>query len=469
MVDGGNAGTSTIFEGSNSLRVRNEWRVLVWTLVCIAAAMPLLGYVFPTFASAKEIALLVIGAMIYVTFARGRLIGGGIRVHAGQFGHVYEIARECSRALRMPLPNVFVRDDPLVPIVAVGIGEPYSLIISAQWVEHFTPQELRFLIGRELAHIDAGHTRITSLLSVNGRENAIVSILFGAWLRRIEYTADRAGLLCCASLESALSAISVSTFHLVGRAIDLAAFAEQQREIDAERALRIGEWVSSTPYATKRIAALRGFARDALYLQWSVRFEEFRVTPFVPPPLPAGAVARRTYANFPRRLAAFVVDFIVIQALIPNLPTGIVVVTVNSQTAKTGGIAAVLHDIVRSHPHLIHALDSSGGWGVLILMIYYTLLVGFAGQTFGMMIVDLRVVSDRFGRVGLARALARFGCLIGSMVTVIGLVKIFSRIQPYEKWSGTRLVAGGAHIRSREKFTGQPLEAAVSPLSPLSP
>jgi Zn-dependent protease with chaperone function/uncharacterized RDD family membrane protein YckC len=468
MVEAAHADASTIFAGSQSLRVPNEWRLLWWSLVCIAACTPLLAYAFPTFASAKELALLVIGAMIYVTFARGRLIGGSIRVHAGQFGHVYEVALECSRALRMPVPNVFVRDDPVVPIVAVGIGEPYSLIISAQWVEHLTPQELRFLIGRELAHIDAGHTRITSLLSVNGRENAIVSILFGSWLRRIEYTADRAGLLCCASLESALSAISVSTFHLVGRSIDLTAFAEQQHEIDAERALRIGEWVSSVPYATKRIAALRNFARDALYLQWSVRFEEYRVTPYVAPPLPAGAVARRVYANFPRRLAAFAIDFLLIQALIPSLPAGIVVVRVNAQAARSGGLAAVLHDLVRSHPHLVSILDTGVGWGALIVLVYYTLLVGLAGQTFGMMIVDLRVVSERFGRVGLVRALVRLGCLIGSMVTVIGLVKIFSRIQPFEKWSGTRLIAGGAYIRSREKITGQPLEAA-SPLFPLSP
>jgi Zn-dependent protease with chaperone function/uncharacterized RDD family membrane protein YckC len=462
MVNAAYAGPSTVFAGSDSLRVRGEWKVLLWTLACIAAAAPLLGYIFPTFASGKEIALLVIGAMIYVTFARGRLIGGSIRVNAGQFGHVYDIALECSRALRMPVPNVFVRDDPLVPIVAVGIGEPYSLIISAQWVDHLTPQELRFLIGRELAHIDAGHTRITSLLSVNGRENAIVSVLFGAWLRRIEYTADRVGLLCCASLEGALSAISVSTFHLVGRKIDLAAFAEQQREIDAERALRIGEWVSSTPYATKRIAALRGFARDSLYLQWSVRFEEFRVTPFVPAPLPVGAVSRRAYANFPRRLSAFIIDAIVIEALLPNLPIG------GGSISADADVPNWLLAFLRHHPTIVHAVDSSGGWGGLIALVYYVLLVGLAGQTFGMVIVDLRVVSERFGRVGLARALARFGCLIGSMFAVIGIIKIFSRIQPFEKWSRTRLIAGGAYIRSRERFaTGQPLQA-VAPLSELS-
>jgi uncharacterized RDD family membrane protein YckC len=288
-------------------------------------------------------------------------------------------------------------------------------------------------------------------------------MLFGAWLRRIEYTADRAGLLCCASLEAALSAISVSNFHLVGRTIDLAGFAEQQREIDAERALRIGEWVSSTPYATKRIAALRNFARDALYLQWSARFDEFRNTPLVPPLLPAGAVSRRTFANFPRRLAAFTIDAIVIKALIPNLPKH-VAAAIDTQPGKAGAFAW-LASVLRAHPHLVHAVDSSGGWGGLIVILYYLLLVGFAGQTFGMLIVDLRVVNQRFGRVGLVRALARFCCLIASMLGVIGLVKIFSRIQPYENWSGTRLIAGAAHLRSRERLTGQQFEA-VSPLPP---
>jgi len=455
MVNPLNASPSTAFEGSESLRVPNEWRVLFWCVAGIFAAAPLLAYLFPSLASLKEIALLLIGAMIYVTIARGRLIGGSIRVHAGQFGHVYEIALECSRALRLSVPNVFVRDDPLVPIVAVGIGEPYSLIISAQWVDHLTPHELRFLIGRELAHIAAGHTRITSLLSVNGRENAIVSILFGAWLRRIEYTADRAGLLCCASLEEALSAISVSTFHLVGRKVDLALFAEQQREIEAERALRVGEWISSTPYATRRIAALRNFARDALFLRWSVQFEGFRNTPFVQAPLPAGAVSRRAYANFPRRFSAFIIDSVVINAVIPNLPVGIF----SLQGTSDGDVPAWVLGLAK-HAHALHAVGS-GGWGGLVLLAYIVLLVGLAGQTFGMMIMDLRVVSDRFGRIGIGRALLRYACLIGSILGVVGILKVFSRVQPFEKWSGTRLIAGTAYARNRERLTAQQLEVAA--------
>jgi Zn-dependent protease with chaperone function/uncharacterized RDD family membrane protein YckC len=441
------------FAGPDSLRVTHEWRALIFCAIGIGVAAPLLAYLFPNLASIKEIALLVIGAMIYVTFARGQLIGGSIRVHPGQFGHVYEIAVECSRALRMNVPNVFVRDDPLVPIVAVGIGEPFSLIISAQWVDHLTPAELRFLIGRELAHIDAGHTRVTSLLSVNGRENPIISILFGAWLRRIEYTADRSGLLCCGSLDDALAAISVSTFHLVGRKIDLAAFAEQQREIEGERALRIGEWIAATPYATKRIAALRAFTRSPLFHHWSAQFARFRFMPYAPPPIPVGAISRRVFANFPRRLGAFIIDSIVINALVPNLPFQI-------GTVGDGKPDPDLPHWVRgivAHAHVIHAVGT-GGWNSIAFLAYVVLFVGLAGQTFGMMIMDLRVVSERLTRIGLGRAVLRYICLLGSIVTIVGLVRILGRVQPFEKWSGTRLLAG-ANARARERIIAQPFEA----------
>jgi uncharacterized RDD family membrane protein YckC len=275
--------------------------------------------------------------------------------------------------------------------------------------------------------------------------------LFGAWLRRIEYTADRAGLLCCASLEDALSAISVSTFHLVGRTIDLTVFGEQQREIEAERALRIGEWISATPYATKRIAALRSFARDTLFLQWSAQFEAYRTVPFAPPLLPAGTVPRRAFAGFARRLPAFIIDAIVLETIIPNLPSGII-----ASSGSTADLPPWLVGLTK-HAHVSHAVDSSGGLGSFILLAYVVLLVGLTGQTFGMMIMDLRVVSDRFDRIGIGRALLRYACLVGSFFCVIGILRVFGRVQPFEKWSGTRLIAGTAYARHLEQLTVQPV------------
>jgi Zn-dependent protease with chaperone function/uncharacterized RDD family membrane protein YckC len=430
----------SLFTGADSLRVRGERRRLTLTLLFLPVTLGVVGFFFENTFTLHSLLLIVIGAMLFVALSRGRFLGGGVRIRAGQFDQVYEIVAECARTIGVREPHVFVRDDPFVPIVAVGTGEPYALVISAQWIELFSPDELRFLAGRELAHIAAGHTKLTSLLSANGRENAVIAIAFGAWLRTIEYTADRVGLLCCHSLEAAFSAIAVSTFHKVGRKIDLHSFAEQRRELDAEPSLRLGEWLSANPYATNRIARLAAFARDPLYLAWSPRLENRRdATPS------ADDTAR--FAGFWRRAAAFVIDYTIVSALNPasqralhakgNLPPEA------AQEIARSGMPAPIAQVVawlgdgRSATSVIH-----DGVTWLLLTLYVVLLVGFAGQTLGMMICDLRVVGERRERIGIGRTVTRYLCLFASLPVLVGVFSIFRRIQPFEKWSRTRLISG---------------------------
>jgi uncharacterized RDD family membrane protein YckC len=387
--------------------------------------------------------------MVYVSFARGRLLGGGLRVHAGQFGHVYAVVDECARRMRMPTPHVFVRDDPFVPVVAIGIGEPYAIVLSAQYVEHFGEDELRFLIGRELGHVAAGHTRFTSLLSANGRETGVIALAFGAWLRRIDYTADRVGLLCCGSLEVAIRAIAVSTFGSVGRKVDLGAFAEQLRELNEEPSLRIAEWTASTPYSTNRIAALHRFARDPLYARWAQRFAENAAQ------APVADAREAVYASFWRRATALVVDLAVIQAIVPAALA--VQRTFTPDPAATAALKELSADrdtpswvaALVGHASQGHVNISFGGNGILSLAmsVYVILLVGLVGQTFGMMVADLRVVGANRDRIGIGRAIGRYVSLVGSLFAIVGWFSIFRRVQPYEKWSGTRLISGSA-VRS---------------------
>jgi uncharacterized RDD family membrane protein YckC len=384
-----------------------------------------------------------------VSFARGRLLGGGLRVHAGQFGHVYAVVDECARRMRMPTPHVFVRDDPFVPVVAIGIGEPYAIVLSAQYVEHFGEDELRFLIGRELGHIAAGHTRFTSLLSANGRETGVIALAFGAWLRRIDYTADRVGLLCCGSLDAAIRAIAVSTFGSIGRKVDLGAFAEQLRELNEEPSLRIAEWTASTPYSTNRIAALHRFARDPLYARWAQRFAENAAQ------APVADAREAVYASFWRRATALVVDLAVIQAIVPAALA--VQRTFTPDPAATAALKELSADrdtpswvaALVGHASQGHVNISFGGNGILSLAmsVYVILLVGLVGQTFGMMVADLRVVGANRDRIGIGRAIGRYISLVGSLFAIVGWFSIFRRVQPYEKWSGTRLISGSA-VRS---------------------
>ena len=413
---------TALFSGSESLRVRGERTAFVLTLCSLPLSVIVLGWVFQHQITRQEITLLAVVAMVYVAFARGRLLGGGLRIHAGQFSGIHAVVDECARMLRMPTPHVFIRDDPFVPVVAIGIGDPYAVVISAQYVEHFSDDELRFLIGRELGHIASGHTRYTSLMSSNGRENGVLAIALGAWLRKIDYTADRIGLLCCGSLDAAMRAIAVAAFGSVGRKVDLHAFAEQLKELHAEPSLRLAEWTASTPYATNRIAALHRFARDPLYVRWAARFAENAMAPDV------ADDAEAVYAGFWRRAWAFAIDFVVIQTLAPaanNVPHRVLVF--DKSVVTVGGDAVI--------------------WGAGVA--YVVILVALAGQTLGMMISDVRVVAEnRAARVGFGRAIARYASFVASVFVLVGLVSLFRRVQPYEKWSRTRLISGSAPVRS---------------------
>jgi Zn-dependent protease with chaperone function len=438
----------SLFAGAESLRVRGEHRRLILTLACLPVTLGIVGFFFQNTFTLHNLLLIVIGAMLFVALSRGRFLGGGVRIRRGQFDHVYEIVAECARTIGIPEPHVFVRDDPFVPIVAVGTGEPYALVFSSQFIELFSPDELRFLAGRELAHIASGHTKLTSLLSANGRENAVIAIAFGAWLRVIEYTADRVGLLCCGSLEAAFSAIAVSTFHKVGRKIDLHSFAEQRRELDAEPALRLGEWLSATPYATNRIARLAAFARDPLFLTWSKRFGGWREAP-----TSSQADEGSRFAGFRRRATAFVIDYIIVSAINPASRRAARDATRAGSEAQTAiasfGNTPIAHAAMSlANGDWANSVFNRDGFTWALLSLYVVLLVGYAGQTLGMMICDLRVVGEGRERIGLGRTIARYGFLLASLPVLVGLFAMFSRVQPFEKWSRTRLVSGSGGGRA---------------------
>jgi Zn-dependent protease with chaperone function/uncharacterized RDD family membrane protein YckC len=435
---------AALFSGPESLRARGERATFAWTLLSLPLSVLILGWLLQHAITWQEIALLLVLAMVYVSFTRGRLLGAGLRVHAGQFAHIHAVVEECARMMRMPTPHVFVRDDPFVPVVAVGIGEPYAIVISAQFVDHFRDDELRFLVGRELGHIAAGHTRFTSLLSANGRETGVIALAFGAWLRRIEYTGDRIGLLCCGSLDTAMRAIAVATFGSVGRKVDLAAFAGQLKELHAEPSLRLAEWTASTPYSTNRIAALHRFARDPLFLAWAPRFAANAAAPAVPDAREA------VYAGFWRRTWAFLIDVAVIQAIVPAAAAVQERVVSLKQLAADPDVAPIVNKIAKDLGAGGNVHISFGGNPLLWIVFgaYAIVLVALVGQTVGMMICDLRVVTvNRDPRVGFGRAIGRYLSLVASLFAIVGWLSLFRRVQPYEKWSSTRLVSGSAATR----------------------
>jgi len=253
--------------------------------------------------------------MVFITFARGRLIGSSVLIHEAQNPEIFAIVRRQCAALGLPLPLVFVRQDPLVPAAAIGFGEPYSLVLSSDYLEDLREDELSFVIGRQLGHIAAGHVRYQSLLSVNGNENALVSLIFGPWLRRCELTCDKVGLICCGSLDAASRAIAILALRGFGRQVDLRSFATQQASIGDDTVLKWGEWLGSEPYATRRIAELTTFAASTQYERYEEWFLRSEAVAPIPLPLPGSRrLDRGDLAGRGRRILAAAIDVVVLLA-----------------------------------------------------------------------------------------------------------------------------------------------------------
>jgi len=449
-----------LFRGPLSLTYRGERVAFFMTLLFAFPAAAAIGFVLREEVHPSQIAVLLVIAMVYVTLARGRLVGSSVRIHQAQYPRVFAIVKRCAAALQLPMPLVFVRDDPFVPIVTVGLGDPYSLVLSSNWIEHFKDDELSFMIGRELGHIASGHAQFTSLLSVNGNENPIVSLIFGAWLRKTELTCDRVGLLCCGSLDAAIRAIVIASFHGFGRKIDHLAFADQSREVHADSVLRLGEWLGSMPYATNRIDAMRAFFASELYRMHEERFVQQSAEEPVPLAQARGdSVTTRDCAGWWRRVSAVVVDWIIVQALVTTIvgasfhsaavraepASG--KTTVSTHSTQAASDAPREHEIWNAQTALENAAISwnavlgnlTGALLPLEVCVYFGVLVGLAGQTPGMMVLGLRVVTTNFGKPTILQSLWRYGLGLVFSWLIIPLSP-FSRVYLHDKYSGTRLI-----------------------------
>ncbi len=465
---------SRIFSGPSALRHPRERLALLGVLLWALPLAGLLGLIIHERVDIPKVALFIVIAMLYVTLARGRLIGSSVMIHEAQYPRVFSIVKRACAALEIPMPMIFVREDYLVPVAALGFGEPYSLVLSSHYIEHFEDDELAFIIGRQLGHIAAGHTRFISLLSVNGNENPIIALIFGPWLRICELTCDKVGLLVCGSVESAARAIAISSFHHFGRNVDMEQFAEQGREIAGDSVLRWGEWLGAEPYATRRIAEMRRFAQTQTYQTLEEWFLREASEP--PPALPAPgrvAVSRSDCAGWWRRFTATLIDLIVVASLVTAITgtdesagTRVVNVTNVDKHGKTTHTATVVPgDSAESSDESvgttklgwidvgvggIHVAEGTPLAAVAQLFgkniafwaagLYFALLVGLAGQTFGMMITGLRVVTTDFRKPGLGLAFWRYILGFALFFIIIPISFLQHRVLLHDRWSRTRLI-----------------------------
>lgn len=211
-----------------------------------------------------------------------RMQRAGIRAGERQFPELYAISEQCRKELGVTKPvDVYVVDSlpsGSPPVATRGVWlPPYFLIITALQVYTRTPDELRFLLGREYGHVRHGHVPIMTIIDTLGGDlgrvpfvGGIVNFIFAGWTRAATHTADRAGLLVVRDLNHVYSAL---VKLVIGPAlydrIDHGALAEQVRNLGRRRREEAILWFASPFDSTPmgRFEDMLKFSKSPLYRQ----------------------------------------------------------------------------------------------------------------------------------------------------------------------------------------------------------
>jgi Zn-dependent protease with chaperone function len=214
----------------------------------------------------------------------GPTLHNGVRVSPRQFPHLYSVLDTCANRLGIAVPRLIVVPDVRMSAGTAGTNENYFILVTSALIEKSTDDELRFLIGHECGHIHCRHLTYLALARVimewTSNLDALASrhlsqplrwalqVPMASWQRKAELTCDRAGLICCRNLEAGLRALAkhiVQAPELADK-LDLEEYVKQiEAAADESTLSKLPEFLAAFPFVPKRMAALKLFARSALY------------------------------------------------------------------------------------------------------------------------------------------------------------------------------------------------------------
>jgi Zn-dependent protease with chaperone function len=187
---------------------------------------------------------------------------------------VAALSNQCQFRLRPGPLEVFIVPSPVRNAYTFGVSGPKAVVVYSALTNEMDESEMRFILGHEMGHVSLGHTRINSLIGGMAGIPAplgaalLLNAAFLWWNRACEYSADRAGLLACGSVNKAISAL-----------IKLGAGPGARSQADLDQALMLldkqddsisgllEETLSTHPLIIKRIQNMRRYASTRAYQQ----------------------------------------------------------------------------------------------------------------------------------------------------------------------------------------------------------
>lgn len=251
-------------------RYPGEVSSLVLTFLILASLYAVVIILFPSNARQvwQTLIITVIGLAVYVITVivqQRAAVGTLVRVSPRQFHDIHEAGISAAARLSSPPVPIYVKRSSEQNIYTLGLSSPPLIVITSSMIDQMSNESLQFFIGREIGHIRAGHAWLRTLLRPLGSGIPVIgklldSVIFGDWMNRTEFTADRAGFIACDSLTVAVSTmlkfgVGTSLFQK----LDIREFLEQISDVRSVGG-RVTEIVSEQPYLIQRIRRLVRFA-----------------------------------------------------------------------------------------------------------------------------------------------------------------------------------------------------------------
>lgn len=211
-------------------------------------------------------------------FFKAHVYGNSIRVNEMQFSEVYKIALEMAQKMGIGrVPDIFIINmEGRINALAIRFIGRAFVILYANLVDLMLKRnavkELRTVVAHELAHHAAGHVSIFRQIFLY--PITYVPLLYKAYLRACELSADRLALVVNGDLQAsqrALISLACGSEALSSKT-NIVAFMNQEVEF----LLFFGflrEIISTHPRFTKRVIWLENFGKSAQLYSYDSRPE----------------------------------------------------------------------------------------------------------------------------------------------------------------------------------------------------
>ena len=143
--------------------------------------------------------------------------GSNLRVTKKSYPYIYEYLEYATQILNMPtLPELYVQWGYDINAFTVGAEHPI-IVLNSGLIDLCTEDEILFIVGHECGHIKSNHmlyhmmgqviNNIVEAIPGGGYISSPLRYALMYWNRMSEFTADRAGALCCQNRTAVVHAL----------------------------------------------------------------------------------------------------------------------------------------------------------------------------------------------------------------------------------------------------------------------